>query len=235
MVSGTPGRADCPGERSTGAATAAPRRGRAPRIAREGWPFVGVPLLLGLGALAAGWTFVAVPLLVLAGFCAWFFRDPDRPVPRDPSVVVSPADGRIVEVERLPDGRLRLAIFLSIFDVHVNRSPVAGRVRRVTHTPGRFLAAWRAETRDVNERNEVVLETGRGPVHVLQVAGLIARRIVCRVAPGTPLGMGERFGMIRFGSRTEVILPPGAVPEVRVGDTVRGGASVVARWEDPAP
>ena len=103
------------------------------------------------------------------------------------------------------------------------------------HTPGRFLAAWKPETRDVNERNEVVVETDRGPVRVLQVAGLIARRIVCRVAPGSALGMGERFGMIRFGSRTELTLPPGAIPAVQVGDAVRGGASVVARWEEPRP
>ena len=221
-------------EQVTGAASP-PVRGFPFRIAREGWPFVGVPLVLGLGAIAVGWSFLAVPLLLLAGFSTWFFRDPERRVPPDPALVVAPADGKVVEVERLPDGRLRLAIFLSIFDVHVNRSPVAGHVVRVEHTPGRFLAAWKAETRDVNERNEVVLETDRGPVRVLQVAGLVARRIVCRAAPGTSLGKGERFGMIRFGSRTELILPPGASPAVRVGDTVRGGASVVARWEEPAP
>ncbi len=206
-----------------------------PRFAREGWPFIGIPLGLGIAAAALGWPFVAVPLLLLAGFSAWFFRDPDREVPADPALVVAPADGRVVELEHLQDGRLRLAIFLSILDVHVNRAPVAGRVVRVRHTPGRFLAAWRPETRDVNERNEVVLATDRGPVEVLQVAGLVARRIVCRVGPGTTVEKGERFGMIRFGSRTELILPPGARPLVGPGDTVRGGATVVARWEDRSP
>jgi len=221
-------------EQVTGAASS-PARGLPFRIAREGWPFIGVPLVLGVVAIALGWPFVAVPLLLLAAFSAWFFRDPERRVPPDPSVVVAPADGKVVEVERLPGGELRLAIFLSILDVHVNRSPVAGRVVRVEHTPGRFLAAWKPETRDVNERNEVVLETERGPVRVLQVAGLVARRIVCRAVPGDALGKGERFGMIRFGSRTELVLPPGASPAVRVGDGVRGGASVVARWEEPVP
>jgi len=221
-------------EQASGAVSP-PARGLPFRIAREGWPFIGVPLALGLVAIGLGWPFLAIPLLALAAFSTWFFRDPERPVPADPALVVAPADGKVVEVERLPDGRLRLAIFLSIFDVHVNRSPVAGRVVRVEHTPGRFLAAWKPETRDVNERNEVVLETERGPVRVLQVAGLVARRIVCRTTPGEPLGKGERFGMIRFGSRTELTLPPGARPAVRVGDTVRGGASVVARWEEPAP
>ena len=206
------------------------------RIAREGRPFVVVPAVLAAvlaaAALATGMAVLGVLAglaALAAGFCAFFFRDPRRIVPGDPDAIVSPADGRVMAVERR-DGRWRIAIFLSIFDVHVNRSPEAGTVERVAYHKGRFLAAFRPEAARVNERNHVVLRTARGRVEVVQIAGLVARRIVCRLAPGASVGRGERFGLIRFGSCTELWLPDTAEPAVRPGQRVVGGQTVISRW-----
>ncbi len=212
---------------------AGPRR-RAPRrlrIAREGLPFVLVPLAASALSFAAGWPVAGVVLALAATASAGFFRDPDRVAPDDAALVLAPADGRVTAVEETADG-LHVAIFLSVFDVHVNRAPVAGTVTSSRHTRGRFLAAFRPEAADVNERHDVCLDTPRGDVRVAQIAGLIARRIVCRIAAGDRVARGERFGLIRFGSRTDVVLPAGAAPLVRPGDRVRGGETPVARWRD---
>jgi phosphatidylserine decarboxylase len=220
-----------PAETNPGAAAITPRRRL--RIDRAGIPFVAIPLGVAVALLPVGqpWSWLALPAAALGIFSAWFFRDPDRPVPGDPALVLSPADGRVTEV-RDGEAGLVVTIFLNVFNVHVNRAPVAGTVVSVTHRPGRFLAAYRPEATEVNERTDLVLETARGPVAVAQIAGLIARRIVVRVAPGDRLAAGARYGLIRFGSCTQLTLPPGAEPLVKAGDAVRGGTSVLARWRD---
>lgn len=207
------------------------QRSRGFGIAREGLPFILVPWVLGAMAIAFSWIVLGTVLFAIGLFCLAFFRDPDRVIPDDPALLVSPADGIVTAVEKSPSG-LRISIFLSIFDVHVNRSPVAGRVQRVKYHPGRFIAANFDKSSAENERNTLILDSERGEIRVVQIAGIIARRIICRVQPGDTLGSGERFGMIRFGSRTDLIVPPGAEPLVRIGTKVRGGSSAVARWND---
>jgi phosphatidylserine decarboxylase len=199
-------------------------------LAREGIPFIGGFAAVGVVLWIAGLNVPAVIALVLAAGCAAFFRDPERIIPSEPNVIVSPADGKVLAVERVTGGT-RISIFLSIFDVHINRAPIAGRVGSVRHTPGRFLAAFNRRASDVNERTTVPLEGQAGLVVVSQIAGVIARRIVCRAHEGDHLALGERFGMIRFGSRTDVLLPAGASVAVDVGARVRGGVSVVGHWD----
>lgn len=202
-------------------------------VAREGWPLILVPVVAAVIVLALGWTWAAVALGVIALAVAAFFRDPERSVPRDSSLVVSPADGKVTHVQTLDDGTLRISIFLSVFDVHLNRAPVAGEVSRVRYRPGKLLPANFEKSSQDNEQNEVWIEGSRGPVRVVQIAGIIARRIVCRVRPGEAVALGQRFGMIRFGSRTDVYLPPGAEAAVQVGSRCRAGETVVARWQEP--
>lgn len=205
------------------------------RLAPEGRPFVLAPLAAALFALflPGPWSWLAAPGIVFAVFSAWFFRDPDRAVPADPELLLAPADGLVTEAVTSPEG-VRVTIFLNIFNVHINRSPAAGKITAVRHHPGRFLAAFRPEAPLVNERNEVSLSTPRGPVRVVQVAGLLARRIVCRVRAGDQLAAGERFGLIRFGSSTQLFLPPGAALLVEAGRRVRGGVTPLARWPETA-
>jgi len=198
-------------------------------LAPESWPFVLV--LAGttvLVALAAGPAWAVLPFALLA-FVAWFFRDPERTVPDDPRALVSPADGRIILA-----GPERISIFMNVFDVHVCRAPAGGRVERVQHVPGRFLAAFKDEASEHNERTTITLGGNAGSLCFTLVAGLIARRIVCRVAAGQALRAGDRVGLIRFGSRVDVDLPPGGRPAVAVGDRVRAGETVIARL-DPFP
>jgi len=194
------------------------------RLDRAGWPFV-----LGLCAFTlAGFWFS--PLLsavgvVLLVFTLNFFRDPERHAPENPDALFSPADGRIIRADSA-----RVSIFMNVFNVHVCRSPVAGRVTSVAHEPGRFLAAMKAEASEQNERTTIVVQPPTGPpVRFVLVAGLIARRIVCRVAAGRGLLAGERVGIIRFGSRVDLDLPAGTQPAVGVGDRVVAGETVVAR------
>lgn len=200
---------------------------------REGLKFGVPPLVLGVLAAWAGWTWPAAALVLLAAFVFYFFRDPQRKLPESPSAVVSPADGRVLEVVEEPlDGRQgrKISIFLSIFNVHVNRSPVAARIASAEHLPGKFFAAMRPRASTENEQNVVRLDTGRGPIVVKQIAGWVARRILFWKPVGASLERGERFGMIRFGSRVELWLPNEARILVRPGDNVRGGSSVVAEW-----
>jgi phosphatidylserine decarboxylase len=164
-----------------------------------------------------------LPLLLLA-FFLWFFRDPERVPPADPRALVSPADGKVVRA----DGR-RISIFLNLFDVHVCRSPVAAELESVEHVPGRFLAAYKDEASEHNERASFRLSERGRKLTMTLVAGLVARRIVVWVVPGRHLERGQRVGLIRFGSRVDLDLPEGAVPQVRVGQRVRAGVSVVAR------
>jgi phosphatidylserine decarboxylase len=174
--------------------------------------------------------------VILTSFVTYFFRDPDRVVPADESLIVSAADGLVVGVEEMeePDfqlGRMRrIAVFLSVFDVHVNRSPVAGQVKKTIYKPGEFLDVRHPESSIRNEYRAWRLETPRGTVAVRQIAGLIARRIVPWSGEGATLARGERFGMIRFGSRTEVFLPLSCTILVKPGDRVAGAGTPIARW-----
>jgi len=204
-------------------------------IAREGWPVIGTAAgVLGLVAVIgtlAGHPAAIVPLVVGVAFCVYFFRDPERVPPADERLVVSPADGRVVAVAddtALDAPATRVSIFMSPLDVHVNRNPVSGVVEQVRHTAGRFRAAFADKASLDNERNALVMTSGGRRYLVVQSAGALARRIICRVAPGERVQRGARFGMIMFGSRVDLYLPSGVVPVVRRGDRVRAGVSVVA-------
>jgi len=192
-------------------------------IAKESIPFVAVLVVASIGVGAWRPWAALVPLGLLA-FVLWFFRDPERSVAAPPGSVLSPADGRIIRVEDA-----RISVFLNVFNVHVCRSPVAGRVRSVVSTPGRFLAAFKDEASEHNERTTIELEGPGYRVDLVLVAGLIARRIVPWVTEGRNVESGERVGIIRFGSRVDLRLPPGSRPTVQIGDRVRGGLTVIAR------
>lgn len=202
-------------------------------MVRDGYKFAVPPLVLGVAAAAFRWRATAATLLSAGAFVAYFFRDPHRVPPGDPDVVVSPADGRVVEIvaEQL-DGRpgQRISIFLAIWDVHVNRSPMAGRLRRLDYRPGSFYAAMRSRASAENEQNVIRLETDHGEIMFKQIAGWVARRVVCWKKPGDSLALGERIGLIRFGSRMDVWLPDGAEIVAKVGQHVAGGVSVLAHW-----
>lgn len=175
---------------------------------------------------------------VMTLYCAYFFRDPERFPPAEKGLVIAPADGRISAIEEIVppkeldlDGekRTRISIFLSVFDVHINRTPIAGKIIKMVYVPGKFLNAELDKASEENERQCLTLETSDGlRVGCVQIAGLIARRIVTFVQEGANLETGERFGLIRFGSRTDIYLPPGASPNVRVGQTAIGGETVLA-------
>jgi phosphatidylserine decarboxylase len=208
-----------------------------PEVHRDGWPFIAVTL-----ALAILFAFVYSPLfwilLILAGWMAIFFRDPVRTVPVSPGLVVSPADGRVepivraappAELELGPEPLTRISIFMNVFDCHINRAPVAGRVARIAYKAGKFLNADLDKASEANERNSVLLEAPEGPkVGVVQIAGLVARRIVWWTSEGAQLTAGERFGMIRFGSRLDVYLPEGSVVLANAGQRAVAGETVIA-------
>lgn len=202
-------------------------------MVKDGY-FYGLALAAVAGILwaLAGWPWAIVPLL-LAAFFLWFFRDPERTIDQEPGLIVSPADGKVTEVARIvtPEGeRQRVSIFLSVFDVHVNRSPVAGVLREVRYRKGEYLNAMNPESAVRNEQNLAVVECDEGyQVQFVQIAGLLARRIVFTKRVGERLRRGERVGLIKFGSRTDLVLPGHAEILVKVGDRVRGAASVVAR------
>lgn len=220
--------------------------GAVPRVNREGWPFV---------AIAAGATLVAAlvwaPLAwILFGLTIWvvaFFRDPPRVTPLGPGLVIAPADGRVShvgpavpprELDLPEDGWIRVSIFMNVFNCHVNRAPVGGRILRVAYKPGRFLNAELDKASEDNERNGLVLETGDRAgagtvIGVVQIAGLVARRIVCWVKEGETIPAGDRFGMIRFGSRLDVYMPAGTVPLVALGQTTIAGETILADLSRP--
>lgn len=211
-------------------------------IAPEGRPFVatGVVILLVLGApaWAAGgfWIVPALLWLPVAAWVPWFFRDPHRPGPRGPHLVIAPADGKIVSVAEVedagdPDSKaLRISIFMNVFDVHVNRYPVDGVLKTREYRPGKFVNATLDKASVDNERMSLGIRTTRGEVLVRQIAGLIARRIVADHQPGEAVVQGERLGIIRFGSRVDTFLDLAAEPAVRVGERVRAGQTVIAKW-----
>ena len=200
-------------------------------VAAEGWPFIFPPAAAACILGWMGWWPATVALgLVTLCFLA-FFRDPDRTAPVVQGAVLAPADGRVMRVVEIDDpwvGRaVRVSIFLSPLDVHINRSPVAALVEGVQHAAGRFLAAYRDEASELNERCTLDLQGEAARVGVKQIAGVVARRIVCRVRQGDKLQAGERYGLIRFGSRTDLVVPEGTEIRVRVGDRVRGGETIM--------
>jgi phosphatidylserine decarboxylase len=196
-------------------------------IAREGLPLVAAAAILGTALAAAGWKIPAAAAGVFAACCAMFFRDPERAVPEGENTMVSPADGKVVEVTAMENGAHKIGIFLAVWNVHVNRMPAAGEVKNVQYENGEFLAAFHPEAPARNERNRVNVQTAFGEASVTQIAGLVARRIVCRARAGDRMEKGQRFGLIQFGSRVDCVLPPAARVTVRPGQHVRGGETII--------
>jgi len=203
-------------------------------IDRAGYPFIGGTAALAAAAALTVGSVGAVPLFVLAAFFLYFFRDPDRVSPQGSHLVLSPADGRVLvagpaDPKAAPPGEWKqISVFLSPADVHVNRAPVSGRVTKVDFRKGKFLPAYHRDAASTNERSEVWVDHLGLTVVFRQIVGILARRVVCRVQPGAELKAGERFGIMKFGSRMDVFLPPKAELKVKVGDSVIGGVTVVA-------
>jgi len=205
------------------------------RIDPAGWPFIGGSLVLAVIAELLIGRGVAVIFLVLTALFLFFFRDPNRPITTDTDAVLAPADGRVM-VAGVPPGVAcppgnwqQISIFLSPMDVHVNRLPISGRVTNVEYHPGRFLPAYRAEAGDLKAYTQVTIDHDGQPIVVRQIVGVLARRIVCRVKEGASVQAGERFGVMKFGSRMDIFVPPSAALTVKVNDKVVGGVTVIAR------
>ncbi len=207
-------------------------------VVKDGYKFASAPILIGFLALVLGWHILGLQiaagaLLGLGTFILYFFRDPVRIIPEDTSTVVSPADGRVLEVVDESLGSRagnRITIFLAIWNVHVNRSPLAGRISRIDYRPGRFHMAMKKAASSENEQNVIYLETPRGQIVFKQIAGLIARRVILWKKAGQRVERGERIGIVRFGSRMDLWLPVEAKIAVKPGDHVAGGSSILARW-----
>ena len=205
-----------------------------PIIAREGWPFLAISIVAALALTWLGYTVVAVLAWLLAAFIAQFFRDPKRRIPQEPKAVLSPADGRVVMVGNARDpyldrDALKISVFMNVFNVHSNRSPVDGEVVAAWYHAGGFVNAALDKASLENERNALHLRTAAGrDVTCVQIAGLVARRILCYVEPGAEVVRGQRYGFIRFGSRVDVYLPPGSTPKVAIGDKVSASSTVLA-------
>lgn len=210
-------------------------------IERDGYRFIipAVVLAAALWALFARckcWPYAvgAIIITVLAAFVVYFFRDPDRVPPAGENLVLSPGDGKIIIAEQRTgsDGKTYtlISIFLSVFDVHVNRIPISGKITHVKHVPGKFHKAFQPEAVAENERTEITVASKYGDVSFSQVAGILARRIVCRIKEGDEVTRGERMGLIRFGSRIDIFLPPVVTIDVKIGDRVVGGESVIGRF-----
>jgi phosphatidylserine decarboxylase len=206
-----------------------------PIIAREGWPYLGMAFALAVlvTVLAGAWS---IPFWLIALFVLQFFRDPPRVVPQQANAVLSPADGRIVVVEKTQDPytsreALKISVFMNVFNVHSNRAPVDGKIEKIEYSPGKFVNADLDKASLENERNALVITASNGQVITcVQVAGLIARRILCYVKAGDMLARGQRYGFIRFGSRVDVYLPLGAIPKVTVGDKVFATETILAEF-----
>jgi phosphatidylserine decarboxylase len=200
-------------------------------VAREGWPFILGPAVVAAGLVLAGRRRLALPFAAASLACLGFFRDPQRQAPAVANAVLAPADGRVTgvgeDVDDFVGPAIRVSIFLSPLDVHVTRAPIAGLVVATDYRSGRFVAAFRPEAGEANERCTLHLQGEGARVTVVQIAGVLARRIVCRVKAGDKLVAGERFGMICFGSRTDCYLPRPAALRVAAGDRVRGGVTVL--------
>lgn len=211
-------------------------------IAAPGYRFILAGVVLIFLGVMGGWPWITGLGLVSAGFFAYFFRDPERAIPSEPGVIVSPADGLVIRVDEVAENEFLktparyVAIFMNVFDVHVNRSPVAGTVTEMRHRAGEYKAASRPDAASRNEQQALVLESSQGRrVLVVQIAGLLARRIIPLVKPGQPLARGERLGLICFGSRVDLYLPGDSQIEVKTGDRVKAGSSIIGRWHEFPP
>lgn len=205
------------------------------RIAKEGYPLIFTAAILAALALVVGWIALGIVLALVALAVTGFFRDPERQAPRGEGLIVAPADGKVVSVANVKSAFLgstkRVSIFLSPLDVHINRTPVEGKIEKVTYQRGKFLAAYKEEASQRNEQNALTIVDNAGRMlGVVQIAGVLARRIVCRAKAGDRLARGERFGLIMFGSRTDTYLPEDCQIEVVEGQRVKGGETVLARF-----
>lgn len=201
-------------------------------IVRESIPYIVVPLVVSVAATYFGLWYVGLLFFLIALFMAFFFRDPKRVPPSDPDVVVSPADGRVTRIESpavAGAAPTLISIFLSPLDVHINRSPIPGKIVDVVYSPGKFLMATKEEASLVNEQNALTIQGEKITVVCKQIAGILARRVICWKHKGDQLSLGERFGMIKFSSRTDVLLPANVKVTVSEGDRVRGGITVIGR------
>lgn len=201
-------------------------------MVRDGIPFVAVPAALAIVPMLFGYWFVAIPFLIVAAFMAFFFRDPRRKIPSDRGIVVAPADGRVTRVRiagRDGESESLVSIFLSPLDVHVNRAPITGTIEKIGYKSGKFLMATNERARDENEQNTLTIAGDGITLKCSQIAGILARRIVCWKREGDRVECGERFGMIKFGSRTDVILPGTVEIVVKEGMHVRGGVSIIGK------
>jgi phosphatidylserine decarboxylase len=197
-------------------------------IVRDAYRFLVPLLILVAGAFWLQWSIAGVSLLLISAFVAFFFRNPKRVIPADPGIIVSPADGKVVKIESV-GAVTRLSIFLSLFNVHVNRSPIGGRIESIDYRPGKFKAAFDHAASVENERNIIMVSDGRINIVFTQIAGIIARRIVCWKKVGDTVDKGELVGLIRFGSRVDVLFPAGTEVTVKVGDPVRGGSTPIGK------
>ena len=207
-------------------------------IHREGWKFIAIFFAVSVVAGFLSDVFFWMGM-VLTAWCAYFFRDPARYTPIDDDLVITPADGRVSSVVRMvpphelglgTEEMLRISIFMNVFNCHVNRAPMKGTIRRIVYSKGSFLNAELDKASEENERNGLVIETRHGEIGVVQIAGLVARRILCWASTGEDMDAGERFGLIRFGSRLDVFLPPAARPLVSVGQSAIAGETVIAEF-----
>lgn len=205
------------------------------KIAREGTVYIVVPAVLTIILLLIGYWPIAIFFLLITAFMLYFFRDPHRTPPQDPNVIVSPADGKVTRITALSSedqsSATLVSIFLSPLDVHINRSPISGTITNVSYTNGKFLMATNERASLVNEQNALTIEGQNISVVCKQIAGILARRIVCWKHPGDSVALGERFGLIKFSSRTDVLLPAGVTVVVTEGMKVRGGTTIIGRIE----
>jgi phosphatidylserine decarboxylase len=206
-------------------------------VAKAGYPFIFASAFATAVFALLGVVSLSVLGLLVTGFICFFFRDPDRLVPTGEGLIVSPADGKVIKVEPVEQTAYfegackRVSVFMSVFNVHVNRAPHEGTIRQVDYYPGKFFSANLDKASKENEHNALLLESPAGkPVAFVQIAGLVARRIICAVQPGDAIKRGQRFGMICFGSRLDIYLPPDTEIRVTVGDKVQAGSSIIARW-----
>jgi phosphatidylserine decarboxylase len=199
-------------------------------VVRDAYKFFLPLLLLGILVALSPLPYLSVPFFIVAAFVCFFFRNPDRRIPEEKNLIVSPADGKVVKISPINGGEQAISIFLNIFNVHVNRSPIAGEVLQVEYKRGKFKAAFDDEASQVNEQNIITIAGEDIRIVVRQIAGLIARRVVCWKKPGNRLQRGELFGLIRFGSRMDIVLPGHVKILVKVGDKVKGGSSILGEY-----
>jgi phosphatidylserine decarboxylase len=206
-------------------------------MVKDAYKFAVPPIVAGVACLFFDWRLPAAVLILLGGFIFYFFRDPERAIPADPVAIVSPADGKVVDIaseEFNSRSGTRISIFLSIWNVHVQRAPVAGQIAEVAYRPGRFYGAYRARASAENEQNVIYMDTPHGILVFKQIAGAIARRVLCWKRKGEMVARGERVGLIRFGSRVDIWLPVGVEITVRRGQMVKGGESILGKWTSTA-